>query len=225
MVDEINENELDKEIEAKMVAMVNAAVSSHIKRAMNQLTKTIESQLEAKLSEISSKEAPKQEKTEDNELARQLKALTQKLELSERQAKQEAEKREAIEKQSRFNSGKQELRNHLQGKVSSSLLDLAVDHLTHVQNRLSFDESGNTMFKIKKAPYSGAKEEDIELPLQEAITEFMKSKEAQPFLPAPGAGSTIKQEQLVNISESGDSKVANEAMKKLSDLGLLDSLV
>jgi hypothetical protein len=82
-----------------------------------------------------------------------------------------------------------DLRASLAPHVRPEALELAVRDLFAGQKRVSFDEQGNALFTVKRAPYAGAAEEDTPMPLPDGASHWLKSSEAKLFLPAPGSAA------------------------------------
>jgi hypothetical protein len=138
--------------------------------------------------------APKPGKTgkksgNDSALEAQLQKLATELE-TERKARQAAETARTDAEQKRLLDGANTaFRNALQPKLRPDLLDVAVGHFG---SGLKVGEDGSALLRVKKAPYKGAPEEDMDLPLGEALPILLAAENMKPFLPAPGAPSDPK---------------------------------
>lgn len=158
----------------EMNAAVNSAVTNHLKRFGEKQSK----ELQATIKEaIASMQAPKPEPEksdskkadpEKNAWESKYKELSDKFEASERA-------RQAAENKARDDKAFADLRNELSKKVRPELLDLAAENLFYVKKRVSFDEDGNRLFTI----------DDKQMPFEDGVAQFLKSKEAAVFLPPP----------------------------------------
>lgn len=229
---------LDEEAIGKIV---NAAVTSHLKRmipnAITESLKTIDwggtlgTIVDEKLKSFQPATSSKDEsgsegaagKT-DPAIEKQLRTLSEKLEASERRAAKAEEERQQIETQRQRDAAVGAFRSAVQAKVKPELLDVFVDHYT--TKRLSLDEKGNPLFTVRKAPYKGAPEEDTKLTLDEAIPLLLSSKEASPFLPAPGGqqvGGVVRAPHA--SSSQGSSDPAMRTMEALQKQGIDPSVL
>lgn len=104
----------------------------------------------------------------------------------EKAARVAAEQRaQQIEEARKMDSARVQFRNALGDKLAPGMLDIALDRWTIVQNRLKLDENGTALLRVKKAPLKGLPEEDVELPLGEAIPFLLEEQESKHFIPAP----------------------------------------
>lgn len=184
------QNDLDQ----KIAATVNAAVTSHLKRTLD---KAIAAALEPTLKTINEKlTAPpppppdeeggkKGKKAEDPETA----ALRKEIEALKDRARLSDEKAAAVEKKAREDSAYAALLQALDGKVKPEFREFVAKSLFHADKRVHFDEQGNPLFKSSKVPYAGAEPEDVDLPLKAGVEDWIKSESAKPFLPAPSPGA------------------------------------
>lgn len=72
--------------------------------------------------------------------------------------------------------------------VRPDMVDTAAKLLFHVDKRISYDEAGNPLFTVKRAPIPGMAEEDVPLPLAAGVEQWLKTKDASPFVASPAAG-------------------------------------
>lgn len=186
--------ESPSQLTAEQVAqIVNAAVTSHIKRL--DLPKTIADAV-AKAAPVAATPVQAPTETEDapskkgGKVDPNYAALQQKLELMEKRANDAEAARKAAESKSRDDRAYNELRNALTGKIRPDVLE-SVTRLLHVgDKRVEIDESGNVLFRARRQPAPGLPEEDTLLPLQDGVDTYLKSKEAAAFIPAPTATTT-----------------------------------
>ncbi len=178
--------------------IVNAAVSSHLKRSLGGAIDTALKPVLEKLSappppppaddDGGSSGTPKKGKQTPEMLAmaKQIEDLTKTI-VTEREG------RAAAEKKQREDRAYAELRSSLEGKVRPDLLDMVAKNLFVVEGRVVVEENGNILFKTSKAPYVGAEPEEQQLPLKSGVDDFLKSDAAKPFLPAPNSGASAPQ--------------------------------
>lgn len=113
-------------------------------------------------------------------------ALQRKVDELTRKNETETKAREAAEKKQRDDSAFAALRAHLAPKVRPEMLDTLAKVLFHADERITFDEAtGAPLFKIRRAPMAGMAEADELLPLESGVAEYLKGKDAEPFLPPP----------------------------------------
>jgi len=175
--------------------IVNAAVSSHLKRS---LATAIEAALKPALEQIKSSIAPPPpagDEDGDKKKGKQtpeMVAMAKRLEDMEKALAAEKEATAAAQKKAREQRAFSDLRTALEGKVRPELLDVVAHHLFTVEKRVDFDESGTPLFKSTRSLYQGAEPEDVLLPLRDGVEGFLKGDTAKAFLPAPspGAGSS-----------------------------------
>lgn len=122
----------------------------------------------------------------DSALEAQLQKLAGDLE-TERAARKAAEMATTAAEQKRLLDGATtNFRNGLQPKLRPELLDVAVGHFG---TALKVDDKGIALLRVKKAPYKGAPEEDMDVPLIEGLPILLASEGMKPFLPAPGGNN------------------------------------
>lgn len=172
---------------------VNSAVSSHLKRADGKRTEETQALLDAAFAKFREEQeeaakktppAPVADPTKPSpefaaELAKRDKAIAEmaaKFEQADRQ-------REAAEKQAREDKTFAELTTAL-GPVKEEFRDMIIKSWK-VDGRVSYDDEGRAVMKVRKAQFKGGVEEDVLLPLGDAVKTWLESKEAQSFLPPP----------------------------------------
>ena len=122
----------------------------------------------------------------DPALEQQLQKLATDLE-NERKARTLAEQAtKDAETKRQLDRANAEVRNALQPKLRDDLLSVAVGHFG---KSLKLDDKGNALLSVKKAPYKGAPEEDMDVPLAEGLPILLASVDMKPFLPPPGGGA------------------------------------
>lgn len=177
----------------RMGQMVNAAVTSHLRRfTEKQLPEILGLALKPITDKLNAPPvAPVEEPTggRKSKDSPELLAMAKKLEDMEKALSEGAAKVVAAEKKARDERSFTELRAALEGKVRPELLDMVAKHLFVVEGRIETDDAGSPLFKSTKIPYAGADPEDQRLPLKAGVEDFLKSDAAKPFLPAPSAGS------------------------------------
>lgn len=121
----------------------------------------------------------------DPDVERRIQELATQLE-TEKNARSEAERRRIeSENARRLDNAKVSLRAALADKLAPGMLEHAVDRWTIVQNRLKVDDNGKALFRVKKAPYKGAPEEEMEVELSEALPTLLEEPDTKFYLPAP----------------------------------------
>jgi hypothetical protein len=186
--------------QGEIAKIVNSAVSSHLKRglapAIGEALKSVnwaetlklDETLDAKLAKLKPEGgADPSGGNQPPKVDPQVAALTAKVqELTANIQKQQDEVKAANER-ARNEKAFADLKSALGGQVRPETLELAARDLFLAQKRIAFDEQGNPLFTVKKAPYAGATEEDVPMPLTDGVAHWLKSEEAKVFLPAPNA--------------------------------------
>lgn len=180
--------------EADIGNMVNRAVTAHIARFME---KTLPGVLDAQLKPLTEKlaavqQAPKPETDGEGEGGTKKKskqdpetaALAKTVEDLKKQIEEGNAKVAAEQKKFREEKGFNALRAALSEKVRPELLDAAAKLLFHVDQKVTYDEQGNPLFKSKDS-YG----DEVTLPIGAGVDEYLKSDAAKAYLPAPSAGN------------------------------------
>lgn len=212
-------------------AIVNAAVSSQLKRALPKvlaetLGPAINAALEpalkplqeslAALPKPGTEPAPDAKakvkgKVDADEPDPKVVALEQKiakLELDNKAAKESAARERQAARESKAFS---DLRQELTGKVRPEALD-AVSTLLRARNQVVIDDAGNVSLKLRCSLEKGLPEEDVELPLAEAIPHFIKTKEAALFVPPPNQGGAGPKGRSAPVPRTGGPQPQRVAM-------------
>lgn len=178
--------------------IANSAITAQLKRFME---KTLPGLFEAQLKPLTEKLAapppsPDGEGSGSGKKGKQdpeMLAMAQKVADMEKALQAERDRVVAAERKSRDDKAYADLRAALQDKIRPEFVDIVAENLFHVKKVVDFDDSGNPLFKTKRAPlYAGAEAEETLLPLRDGVSEFLKSEAAKPYLPppSPGASST-----------------------------------
>lgn len=173
-----------KDAPPDVAAMVNQAVTNHLKRfAEKQLPGLFESALKPiheKLSAAPAITPPVADTKKSPEYA----ALEQKLAEFEKRSQADSARAAAAEKKQREDRAFSDLRTQLTGKVLPDFLDVVSSHLFQVQKVVEFEEDGTPIFAtMRKSPYG---DEELRLPIKDGVEAWLKSDAARPYLPAPG---------------------------------------
>lgn len=112
-------------------------------------------------------------------------ALKNQLEELKAANKNEREAREKAESKQRDDAAYSQLRTLVAKTARPELVDVVAKNLFYAEKVVTYDESGKPLFKARRAQYAGGPEEDVQLTLEDGVTQFFKSKEAAVFLPAP----------------------------------------
>lgn len=97
-----------------------------------------------------------------------------------------AERQKAVD-EGRAKDAKAALRSALSPHVRPEALDLAVRDLFDAQKRVTLDENGNALIKVRRKDYAGV-EEDVDMPLSDGVGHWIKTTEGKFFAPAPNGG-------------------------------------
>jgi hypothetical protein len=190
-----------EEQQKAMGQMVNAAVSSHLKRGLGTAvaeaikgvnwgeTLKLDEVLDGKLAKLL-EETPETEpgkKTPENKPDPKLSALEAQIAELKAENKRSADEAKAAREQARNEKAFADLKGILGNHVRQDALDIAASQLAVVQKRIAFDEQGNPLFTVKKAPYAGAAEEEVQMTLADGVAHWIKTDEGKFFAPAPGS--------------------------------------
>ena len=147
--------------------IVNSAVTAQLKRSIGPaITEVLGGlKLDEQIAAIVAKAMPKapdgkkpDDKPENDaakEYQRQLTALQERLDASERKSTELDKQRIELEQKNRFDSAKAAFRAGVQTKIKHELLDPFIDYYSHVKGVLKVDDSGSPMLTVKRAPYKG----------------------------------------------------------------------
>jgi hypothetical protein len=133
-------------------------------------------------------EAPPEQKPGEKKADPEVAALKAKLEEVTAKLTTEAAERQKAVEATKNEKALAALKTALGPLVRPEALEIAASHLFVAQKRITTDEQGNPLIKVRKAAYAGGAEEDVELPLADGIQHWMKSSEGKFFAPAPGGG-------------------------------------
>jgi hypothetical protein len=163
------------------------------------------------------------------EVQAQLETLAASLE-QEKAARENAERsRVELEQQHRRAGAKTAFRDAVSDKIRGDLLPVFVNHYADSQGLLSVNDEGVPLLKVKKAPYKGAPEEDVSLPLDQAVPILLAQKDVHPFLPAPGGqqgdGDQKRRGPLTPPvipagADGDDVSKADRVVQRLSEMGV-----
>lgn len=176
-----------KYVTAEEVAqMVTGAVHANLKKA---LPKAFE---DLKLNELVQKAvkdavpppAPAPEPTSDPKPDPRLAALEQKYADLDKQYQAEKKARTEAEQKAREDKAFQDLRSALTPHVRPEGLDAAAKLLFYADKRVTFDDDGRPVMTVRKAPYQGGDEEDVQMPLADGVALWVK-KDGALFAPPP----------------------------------------
>ena len=192
-----------EEQQKAMGQTVNAAVTSQLKRLLGPAvadaikginwgeTLKLDETLDAKLAKIlednpepsGGNDPPKPDNRPDPKLA----ALEAQIAELKNENKRSADEAKAAKEQARNEKAYADLKGILGNHVRADALEIAASQLAIVQKRLAFDEQGNALFTVKKAPYAGAADEEVQMTLADGVAHWIKTDEGKFFAPAPGS--------------------------------------
>ena len=219
--------------------IANSAVTAHLKKAIPRAVSDaiaalkLDEQIGTAIAKLAppAKPAGSEEGGSDDgsgrvttkALQQQLTTLQEKLDASEKKSVELERQRIEIEQRSRFDAAKGSFRSAIQPKVRPELLDVLVDNVATVQQKLKVDDAGQTTLTVKRAPYKGAPPVDEDLPLAEAIPLWLATDDVKPFLPAPGGHQEDKKKQpgyQLQAGANADKDPASAAMAALEAAGI-----
>jgi hypothetical protein len=178
--------------------IINAAVTSHMKRQPNPadefkklLTKDSLAPLLTELMEASGTKPTVETPggTQPPKADPKIAALEAQLADMKSAMARSAQETKAAQEAARDEKALASLKSELAPHVRPEGLDMAADLLFKARKRVTFDEQGTPLMSVKRAPYAGAAEEDIPMPLTDGVQHWLKSEEAKIFIPAPAANT------------------------------------
>ena len=217
--------------------MINGAFTSQLKRLLPGMISEAVSglKLDEKLAAIEAKvaeSAKPQESTkggkgsEESETTKELKAIKVQLE-EEKAARVAAETaRQQADEQRLFDGAKLALRGALKEKANEDFLDDWVDRLAVLDKKLTVTDDGAAILKVKRVPYKGAQEEEVDLPLAEAVPILLARPESKKYLPAPsgasgkGARGPTNGSATTRVPSANSDNPLDRAQAKLAELGI-----
>lgn len=210
--DENNEIETEDKPQPDIAQIVNSAVTSQLKRALPKVVAELKTSLAEQL-KPAEPEADASDETDSKAKASGNDAVEKQIEKLQRKLR-EVEKRERDKEQALATErARTQLRSALSGKVREDMTDIAVSHLMNVENRVSFDNEGNAVFK----------HDDIEWSIGEGIAEYLKTDQAKPFLPAPKTPNKQSLPQDLRTARNAPQSEADRlsgALGAMADAGI-----
>jgi hypothetical protein len=196
---EQNENEQNESADgdARLNALINRAITSHVSRLEKKLTATLEKTLADSAAKLSQKpvDAPADANAQGNSAAPkvdpQLKVMQERLEAFERKAAEAEARAKATEEKSRKESVRAQIREQLETQGIKGARARAVLHDLEATGALRFDEeTGAPQLVVKRARAKGAQAEELAFEdLAAGVKDWAKSPDAAEFIPAPAAGN------------------------------------
>ncbi len=198
----------DDDNQPDLNTLVNSAVTAQLKRAlspkalaavfaplMGDVLKPLQDEIAAL--KAAPPPPPNQPPPPDpNKPSPEVTALKQKLQEFEDKFRQANDRAAAAEAKQRNDTAFANLKNHLTAaKVRPEMVDTLAKVLFYADKRVEFDEAGNTLFRVRVSPGKGLPEEEQTMTLEEGVRSYVKSKEAEPFLPAPGGAPAAPGQQ------------------------------
>jgi hypothetical protein len=184
---------LSDEQKTEIGQIVNAAVTSQLGRALPKALEGLK--LGETIAELVKKAMPEPapppdpNKTPDNKPDPKVVALEENLKSISEKLKAADERAAAAERKSKEDGARLSLRGALEKHVRPEALDMVSKLLFDAEKRVTFDENGNPLFGIRRAPYAGAAEEDAVVPLADGVAHWLKSDDAKIFVPPPQPGN------------------------------------
>ncbi len=174
--------------EERVAQIVNAAVSSHLKRSLGSaiaavLSKELEP-IKAKLAAPAEEDKAKDEKPKASP---EIVALQKQLADMQAAFKAKDEEVASEKKRARDDRAFSDLVAELTGKVRPGA-EKKLARLLRAEGALAFDDDGNPVLKVRTALAKGQSEQDHEFPIADGVGHYLKTKDAALFLPPPNQG-------------------------------------
>lgn len=212
-------------------AIVNSAVTAQLKRALNpkalaavlgpMLAETVKP-LQDELAAIKAAPPPaggaapggQPPAPDPNKPNPEVAALKQQLQEFKDQVAQASKRAADAEAKQRDDATFAKLKDCLvAAKVRPEMVETLAKVMFHADKRVSFDEQGNALLRVKVSPAKGLPEEEQLMTLEDGVKSFVKTKEAEPFLPAPGGapGGAVQQQRRASPGPSRGQPPAHDA--------------
>lgn len=226
-------------------AIVNSAVTAQLKRALSPkalaaalapIVSEIVKPLQDELATLKQAPAPAPGPAPAPDKPNpELTAVKQQLQEMKDQLAKERDRAAAAEAKQRDDSTFAKLKDCLSAaKVRPEMVEVLAKVLFHADKRVEFDEQGNPLLRVRVSPGKGLPEEDQVLTLEEGVKTYVKTKEAEPFMPPPGGagGGTNQQQRRAAPSPSRgqastqesppqtDEERAQRALEQMNKLGV-----
>jgi hypothetical protein len=169
----------------QVAAIVNSAITNRLKREPNVKELIAEAFANYKppvTTPPQDETPPKGGKRMDPELA----AVMAQLEDHKKAAREAVDRQLAAEKAQREYRAMADLRAALVGKVRPEAIDMVAKHLMISEKRVTINEDGTATIKTQLEKIKGFPEE-VDLPLEAGVGEWLKTDVAKMFVPAPQA--------------------------------------
>ena len=181
------------EIDQKIAATVNAAVTAHLRRfTEKQLPELLGNALKPITDKLNAPPPADEGKPKKGDPNPELLAMQKKLDEALGTLDTERKQRVEVEQKARSDRAYGEVLSALADKVRPELKDTLVK-VFRSDNRVTWSDDGQPLFKTdKKNPWDDSEQA---MPLADGLADWLKSDAAKPFLPAPAAGAAAGQFQ------------------------------
>lgn len=191
-----DENQPTFVTEDRVAAIVNAAVTSHLKRTLDKsvgdaITKALDP-IRQKLETPAPAPQPDDKSPDKSKPNPEVAALQKQVSDMQAALKLKDEEAATQRRQAREDKAFTDLVGALTGKVKPGSERTAALVL-RAEGRLVVDDDGNASLKVRTSLAKGQPEQDHEFPIADGVGHFLKTKEADLFIPPPnqgGAGGT-----------------------------------
>jgi hypothetical protein len=213
--------------EAQVAALgqvINAAITSHSKRQkpLAEELKTIDWKgfLSPVVQELT-KPAGEQQQQAPTKPAPEIAAMQAKIQELTTALQQQAEVAKQQTEAARNAKAMADLKTALAPHVRPEALEIAASHLFVAQKRVTFDENGNPLLTVRRAPFQGAAEEDVPMPLADGIQHWARSSEGKFFSPPPSAAGATQNGQ--GPRRAGNANVGADGLPQYSSPATTDA--
>lgn len=180
---------------AELSQLVNSAVTAQLKRAFTkELAPAIQAAmapLKQELDALKQKDGDAAQAQPNGKKNPEMLALEQRLEQMQAALQKAEDEKTAERKAAREDRAFSELVSSLTGKVRPGT-ETMVAKLLKADGKLIVDEEAGAVLRVRGSRVKGMPEEDLDLPIVDGVAHYLKTKDAQIFLPSPsngGAGS------------------------------------
>jgi hypothetical protein len=210
--------------DARLNALINRAITSHVSRLEKKLAATLEKTIADSAAKLSQKpvDAPADASAQGNgtppKADPHVKVLQERLEAFERKAAESEARAKATEEKMRRDAMRAQVREELSALGITGARARAVMHDFEANNTMRFDEeTGAAQFAVKRSRAKGAQAEELVFEdIAAGIKDWAKSPDAAEFIPAPAAGNAgaVRAKSAPHVVRKGGEE---ETPKTLDD--------
>lgn len=195
---------------AELSSLVNSAVTAQLKRAIaKELAPAVQSAIAPLREQFEKAQAKPQEQENGNAQGAknpELLALTKQLEEMRAALSTAQEEKIAEQRRAREDRAFSELVTSLTGKVRPGTESM-VAKLLKADGKLVVDEEQGPVLRVRASRHKGMPEEDLDFPIADGVSHYLKTKDAQVFLPSPNSGGAGQEGRVAPTSRQSGNRL------------------